>query len=205
MKSIYYLLLFLSFLFFSCSKINNDKKAKDIFTKDSLALVKMVRERAIAREKHDIIAELSQFSDDATFINSDGLLLPDKKAIEKHLKAANSSSDSSETFEINLSEIKPPTGVLLYRNFKGRWVDLCDHYTAGNIKIRIIDINNALVYYPWRIDSFLCSNPKDTIISEIGLMTLCAQKRNSIWLWIAITNQHTPEYFNDLNKHLREK
>ncbi len=183
--------------------MKNDEKLKETFKEDSLTLVKMVRDRAIAREKHDITAELSQFSDDATFINSDGLLLPDKKAIEKHLKEINSSDDSSETFEINLSEIKPPTGVLLHRNFKGKWIDLCDHYTAGNIKIRIIDKNNALAYYPWRIDSFLCSNPKDTIISEIGLMTLSAQKRNDQWFWIAITNQHTPEYFNDLDKHIR--
>jgi len=62
-----------------------------------------------------------------------------------------------------------------------------------------------LVYYPWRIDSFLRSNPKDTIISEIGLMTLSAQRRNDQWFWIAITNQHTPEYFNDLDKHLRNR
>jgi hypothetical protein len=203
MKSIYVLLFFSPLLLLSCKTMKNDEKRKETFKEDSLALVKMVRERAIAREKHDIIAELSQFSEDATFINSDGLLLPDKKAIEKHLKAINSSDDSSETFEINLSEIKPPTGILLYRNFKGRWTDLYDHYTAGNIKIRIIDKNNALVYYPWRIDSFLSSNPKDTIITEIGLMTLSGQRRNDKWFWIAITNQHTPEYFNDLDKHIR--
>jgi hypothetical protein len=205
MKLIHVLLFFSPLLLFSCKTMKNDEKLKDAFKDDSLALVKMVRDRAIAREKHDIIAELSQFSDDATFINSDGLLLPDKKAIEKHLKESNASGDSSETFEIKLSEIHPPTGVLLYRNFKGRWIDLYDHYIAGNIKIRIIDKNNALVYYPWRIDSFLRSNPKDTIISEIGLMTLSAQRRNDQWFWIAITNQHTPEYFNDLDKHLRNR
>jgi hypothetical protein len=205
MKSIYVLFFFSPLLFFSCKGMKNDEKLKDAFKEDSLALVKMVRERAIAREKHDIITELSQFSDDATFINSDGLLLPDKKAIENHLKATNSSDDSSETFEINLSELNPLTGVLLYRNFTGKWSDLSDHYTAGNIKIRIIDKNNALVYYPWRIDSFVSSNPKDTIISEIGLMTLSAQRRNDQWFWIAITNQHTPEYFNDLDKHIRNR
>jgi hypothetical protein len=205
MKSIYVLLFLSPLLPFSCKTMKNDEKIKEAFKEDSVALVKMVRDRAIAREKHDIIAELSQFSDDATFINSDGLLLPNKKAIENHLKESNASGDSSETFEIKLSEIQPPTGVLLYRNFKGRWIDLCDQYTAGNIKIRIIDKNNALVYYPWRIDSFLRSNPKDTIISEIGLMTLSAQRRNDQWFWIAITNQHTPEYFNDLDKHIRNR
>jgi hypothetical protein len=205
MKSIYVLLFLSLLLLFSCKTMKNDEKIKEAFKEDSVALVKMVRDRAIAREKHDIIAELSQFSDDATFINSDGLLLPNKKAIESHLKESNASGDSSETFEIKLSEIQPPTGVLLYRNFKGRWIDLCDQYTAGNIKIRIIDKNNALVYYPWRIDSFLRSNPKDTIISEIGLMTLSAQRRNDQWFWIAITNQHTPEYFNDLDKHIRNR
>lgn len=205
MKSIYALLFLSPLLIFSCKTMNNDEKIKEAFKEDSVALVKMVRDRAVARGKHDIIAELSQFSDDATFINSDGLLLPDKKAIENHLKESNASGDSSETFEIKLSEIQPPTGVLLYRNFKGGWIDLCDQYTAGNIKIRIIDKNNALVYYPWRIDSFLRSNPKDTIISEIGLMTLSAQRRNDQWFWIAITNQHTPEYFNDLDKHIRNR
>ena len=51
------------------------------------------------------------------------------------------------------------------------------------------------------MDWFKISNQKDTIEKEIRLMTLTAQKRNNQWQWVAITNQQTLEYFDDLTKH----
>ena len=65
----------------------------------------------------------------------------------------------------------------------------------------MLDNKNALVYYPNRMDWYYVSNPKDTIEKETRLLTLSAQKRNGTWLWVAITNQQTLEYFDDLIKH----
>ena len=92
MKLTKILTLFPFILICSCNSNKVNDVTNNLSKSDSLILVNMVRERAIAKEKHDIVTELSQFSDDATFINSDGLLLPNKKALEKHLKAVNSSS-----------------------------------------------------------------------------------------------------------------
>ena len=65
----------------------------------------------------------------------------------------------------------------------------------------MLDNKNALVYYPDRMDWYRNSHLKDTIEKETTLMTLSARKRNDIWQWVAITNQQTPEYFDDLTKH----
>jgi hypothetical protein len=34
---------------------------------------------------------------------------------------------------------------------------------------------------------------------EIGLMTLLAHKSGSTWQWIAVTNQHTPEFYERID------
>lgn len=163
-SSIYLILLFF------CCKSNNINPISNS-TNDSLILVNMVNERETAMKEKNIPTIMSQFSDDATFINSGGYYSADKKEIE---------------------------------NFHSRLTHLDSinyHYKAGNIQVRILDNTNALVYYPWRMDWFHLSNPNDTINKEVGLMTLTAQKRNKKWLWIAITNQHTKEYFDNLYNH----
>jgi uncharacterized protein (TIGR02246 family) len=164
-------------LFSSCntdSQNSVDSHSNNHFTEDSLTLVKMVNERETAMKKKDLATVMTQFSEDATFINSAGFYFADKKEIEK--------------FHHGLTQ----SDTIGY------------YYTAGNVTVRLLDKNNTLVYYPWRMDWHKTSNPADTLIKEVGLMTLSAQKRNDKWLWVAITNQHTPEYFDDLTKHKRQ-
>ena len=134
----------------------------------------MVTDRENAMREKDVPTIMSQFSDDATFINAVGLYSADKKEVEK------------------------------FHNGLTRMDSISYYYLAGKVTVRILDDNNALVYYPWRMDWYNISNLIDTLRKEIGLMTLSAQKRNGKWLWIAITNQHTPEYFEDLKKHKRQ-
>ena len=40
----------------------------------------------------------------------------------------------------------------------------------------------------------------DTIVNdEIGLMTLTARKQEGRWQWVAVTNQHTPWFFETID------
>jgi len=169
MKSITIIILFL--IIHSCGIDSNDTNEKYNSADDSLFLVKMVHEREMAMKNKDIPAVISQFAEDATFINGEGFYCANKREIEAFHKGL-TQSDS--------------VGY---------------HYTAGHIHVRILDNKNALVYYPNRMDWFKISNPKDTIEKETRLLTLTAQKRNDHWQWVAITNQQTPEYFDDLTKH----
>ena len=155
----------------SCDPNKADRDAKINSTNDSLALVKMVNERENAMKKKDLATVMAQFSDDATFINAAGYYCANKDEIEK--------------FHDGLTHMD----------------SVGYYYKAGNVQVRILDRKNALVYYPWRMDWFEISNPDDTLKKEVGLMTLTAQKRNDKWLWVAVTNQHTQEYFDDLAKH----
>jgi uncharacterized protein (TIGR02246 family) len=138
---------------------------------DSVTLIKMVHERAEAMKHKNIDAVVAQFSDDATFINGEGYYLANKAEITEFHKGL-TESDS-----------------------------IGYYYTVGKVHVRMLDENNALVYYPNRMDWFRVSNPKDTIEKETDLLTLSAQKRNGKWQWIAITNQPTIDYFDDLTKH----
>jgi uncharacterized protein (TIGR02246 family) len=131
----------------------------------------MVRDRETAMKNKDLESVMKQFSDDATWINSEGFYYANKKEIE--------------TFHYNLTH-QDSIGY---------------HYLAGKVKIRMVDNNDAIVNYPWRMDWFNTFNPSDTLEKEVGLMTLSAQKRNEKWWWIAVTNQYTPVFFNDLTKH----
>jgi uncharacterized protein (TIGR02246 family) len=164
-------LFILFLLLYSCGTDSNDTSAKYNSTDDSLALVKMVNERETAMKKKDIPAVIAQFSDDATFINGEGYYLANKAEIAAFHKGL-TQSDS-----------------------------IGYYYIAGHVHVRMLDNKNALVYYPNRMDWYNVSNPKDTIEKETHLLTLSAQKRNDIWQWVAVTNQQTPEYFDDLTKH----
>jgi uncharacterized protein (TIGR02246 family) len=166
-------ILIISFLLIlnSCGLNNNDISEKNNSISDSLILVKMVNERENAMKKKNISAVIAQFSDDATFINGEGYYLANKGEIAAFHKGL-TQSDSVGYY-----------------------------YIAGQVHVRILDDKNALVYYPNRMDWYYITNPKDTIEKETHLLTLSAQKRNGTWQWIAITNQQTPEYFEDLTKH----
>jgi uncharacterized protein (TIGR02246 family) len=160
------------FALFLTSCFNGDRSGeKHDLTKDSLTLTKMVHERESAMKTKNIPAVMAQFSDDATFINGDGYYLANKKEIEEFHKALT------------------------------RGDSISYYYIAGKVLVRMLDDNNALVYYPNRMDWYRVSKPKDTIEKEIRLLTLSAQKRKGKWQWIAITNQQTIEYFDDLSKH----
>ena len=159
------------FLFNSCGLTNSGTSKKDSHANDSLMLIEMVHTRSEAMKKKDIDAVMSQFSDDATFINSDGYFLANKAEIGAFHKAL-SHTDS-----------------------------LTYYYVAGHVHVRILDDKNALVYYPTKMDWYRLSNRKDTVEKETRLLTLSAQKRKGSWLWVAVTNQKTIEYFDDLTQH----
>jgi hypothetical protein len=174
MKRTIILIINIFFLLCSCDTNKTNSNIRNNVTNDSLILVKMVKARENAMKIKDIATVMTQFSDDATFINSQGYYCANKREIEK--------------FHNELTHLDS-TGY---------------YYKAGNVHVRILDTKNALVYYPWRMDWFNTSKPNDTLNKEVGLMSLTAQKRNDKWLWVAITNQHTSEYFNDLIKHTDE-
>ena len=164
-------ILIISSLLFLNSCDNTDVSEKNNSTNDSLFLIEMVRVRENAMKKKDISTVMAQFSDDATFINSEGYYLANKAEIAAFHK-----------------ELTQSDSVGYY-------------YLAGHVHVRMLDNKNALVYYPDRMDWYRNSNPKDTIEKETRLLTLSAQKRNGTWQWVAVTNQQTPEYFDDLTKH----
>ena len=119
-----------------------------------------VRERAMVAK--DIETAVSQFSDDATWINSQGYYFEGKDSIRQfHAMLAGSAT----------------------RDY---------HYEAGEPRIRLLDPSHAIAYYSWNMRWFEKGDPDIIVHDEIGLMTLTAQKRQGRWQWVAVTNQHTP-------------
>jgi hypothetical protein len=163
------LIFYIVFFFASCTT-SNDKVSLNA-AKDSLILVKMVKERERGMQAQNMEPVMAQFADDATFINGDGFYLANKKEISEFHNALKKSDSIGY------------------------------HYIAGEVLIIMLDQNNALVYYPNRMDWCRLSNPSDTIERETRLLTLSAQKRKGTWKWIAVTNQQTLSYFNDLKKN----
>ncbi len=138
---------------------------------DSLILLNMIQTRQFAMKKKDVPAMMKQFANDATFINPAGYIYQKKTEIE--------------SYQYTLTHLD----TISY------------YYGTGTVQLRMLDANNALIYYPWRMDWYNIKNPADTLYKEFGLFTITAQKRNTIWYWIAITDQHTPEFFDDLYEH----
>ena len=70
-------MLLISLLLLAC----NVKRKTDVqsFSADSLMLVKMVGDRVHAMQQKDLNKVMIQFSDDATFINSAGYYMRNKK------------------------------------------------------------------------------------------------------------------------------
>ncbi|WP_420603252.1 nuclear transport factor 2 family protein [Flagellimonas sp.] len=165
MLKIYLFLFGLVFFSFSCKKENPLLQTQESFYADSLSLVGMIQEREKAMITKNIDLVMHQFSEDATWINSQGYLFEGKKELEKfHVMFAENDS-------------------------------LDYYYEIGNPRIRFLDRNNALAYYSWKMFWYKKENPADTTFKEIGLMTLNAQKQNEKWKWVAITNQHTPWFY----------
>lgn len=149
----------------------NDAICQGSYSSDSLILLSMIQTRQISMKKKDMPAVMKQFADDATFINPAGYFYQNKKEIESYYNTVT-----------HLDSI----------NY---------YYSTGSLELRMLDGNNALIYYPWRMDWFNIAKPADTLYKEYGLFTITAQKRNTTWYWIAVTDQHTPDFFDDLYDH----
>ena len=158
-------IVILVFLIFSCKNKDSSITVNKEFSSDSLQLVEMIKVREQAMIDKDITAAMSQFSDNATWINSQGYLFEGKIEIKK------------------------------FHDYLAQNDSLDYYYEAGEPRINVIDDQNALAYYSWKMFWFSKNNPQDTTKKEIGLMTLNAFKSNDQWKWIAITNQHTPWFY----------
>ncbi|MCL6274493.1 nuclear transport factor 2 family protein [Muricauda sp. 2012CJ35-5] len=135
------------------------------FEKDQSTLFEMIALREKAMLEENIESIMPQFTEDATWINSQGYLFEGKKEMEKfhRMFAENDSLDY--------------------------------YYETGAPKIRFLDESNALAYYSWKMFWFKKEQPTDTTYREIGLMTLSAQRKHDGWKWVAVTNQHTPWFY----------
>lgn len=116
----------------------------------------------------DIALAMSQFADEATWINSQGYYLEGKPEVAKF-------------------------HVMLARNDSLGYT-----YQAGRPLIRVLDRQSAVAYYSWRMTWYRKAEPADTTFREIGLMTLIAQRGGGGWRWVAVTDQHTPEFAPDI-------
>ncbi len=157
----------------SCTQ-NQSKPAIDNVKLDSTTLTNMIIDREKAMINKDISLALSQFSENATWINSQGYYFEGKKEVLKfhNMLAGNDSLDY--------------------------------YYEAGKPKIRIIDDKNAIAYYGWKMFWYKKLNKNDTINKEIGLMSLTAKKINNSWKWIAVTNQYTPWFYDEIEPVLMD-
>ena len=122
------------------------KKNEPLRKTDSLELIKMISQREKAMINKDINTAMSQFSEDVTWINSQGYYFEGKNE------------------------------VLKFHNMLAENDSLDYYYKAGIPKVRIINQDNALAYYSWKMFWYKRENPKDTVNKEIGLMTLTAKK-----------------------------
>lgn len=132
---------------------------------DIAALEQMIHDRETAMMDHDVDAALSQFAENATWVNSQGYYFV--------------GLDSVREFHRYLAENSE-------RDYE---------YTAGEPLVRLLDGSNAIVYYGWRMLWFEPGNRDNVITDEIGIMTLTAQKREGEWMWVAVTVQHTPYFY----------
>ena len=163
----FFLLAFLALLA-CCEKNNNQTLHSQVVTTDSLMLARMIEIREESMIKKDIRTAMNQFSDDATWINSQGYYFEGKEEVSK-FHAMLSENDSLDYY-----------------------------YEAGKPRIRIVDSKNAIVYYSWKMFWYKKAAPTDTTFREVGLMTLNAHKQKDRWQWNAVTNQHTPWFYQEI-------
>ena len=163
-----HILIILILTFFSCKQEVSTKIDQQSTKIDSLELVNMIFEREKAMIEKDINSAMYQFSDDVTWINSQGYYFQGKSE------------------------------VLKFHNMLVENDSLDYYYKAGTPRIRIVNSDNAIAYYSWKMFWYKKENPTDTVKREIGLMTLTARKYKGNWKWIAITNQYTPWFYNEI-------
>ncbi len=147
------------------SSPRNDRE----FDLAAVTLANMIEERETAMIERDIDTAISQFADDATWINSQGYFFQGKESI------------------------------LEFHNMLAGRDSVDYYYEAGEPRIRLIDDRNALAYYSWKMFWYDRDNPADTTFREIGLMTLSATRINGSWKWTAVTNQHTPWFYETID------
>ena len=164
-------ILILGLLFLVSCEYNSPNTAKENNHNkevDSLAIAQMISIREQSMVDKDIELAMDQFSEDATWINSQGYYFEGKNNVSK-FHSMLTGNDSLDYY-----------------------------YEAGKPRVRIIDSHNAIAYYPWKMFWYKKEIPTDTTFREIGLMTLSAHKQEKEWKWVAVTNQHTPWFFNEV-------
>jgi uncharacterized protein (TIGR02246 family) len=142
-----------------------EKATEPVPNADIATLTDMISAREQAMIEKDLDTVMSQFSDDATWINSQGYYFEGKQKVFE--------------FHSMLARDNP----LDYR------------YEAGKARIRLLDSFNAIAYYSWKMLWYERAKPETITNEEIGLMTLTARKRGGRWQWVAVTNQHTPWFY----------
>lgn len=160
--------MFLLAILTSCGAESSSNINSENTKTDSLEIVGLISERENAMIVKDIETAMSQFSEDATWINSQGYYFEGKNEVLKfhNMLAVNDSLDYE--------------------------------YEAGESRIRMLDDQNAIAYYSWKMFWFRKEAPSDTTMREIGLMTLTPQKFDDQWKWVAVTNQHTPWFYETI-------
>ena len=160
-------LFFLTLVFMACDSNFTEARLDESSVKASL--IQLINERENAMIDKDVTTAVSQFSEDVTWINSQGYYFEGKEVVEKfhNMLAENDSLDY--------------------------------YYEAGTPRIRVLDAQNALAYYSWKMFWYRKEMPTDTVTKEIGLMTLNARKYGTEWKWNAITNQHTPWFYDSID------
>ncbi len=165
----YFQLMLILIISISCN--NTSDPTNEGFNSDNVEsiLLEMIEEREKAMIDKDISMAVSQFSDDVTWINSQGYYFEGKEVVEKFhdMLAGNDSLDY--------------------------------YYEAGKPRIRVLDDDNALAYYSWKMFWYRKDLPSDTTKKEIGLMTLNAKRYGESWKWNAITNQYTPWFYDSID------
>ena len=144
---------------------------QNAYAPDSLIILSMMQTQQFAMQRKDLSAVMKPFADDASLVNPAGYFYANKKEIEEYYNTMN----HLDTITYN--------------------------YSSGNVDLRMLDGNNALIYYPWEMDWYNIKQPGKILYKEFGLMSISAQKRNTMWQWVAVTNQHTPEFFEELSDH----
>ena len=137
-------------------------------SQDSLVLIQMIREREKAMKEKNLQLAMDQFDTSATWINSQGYFFEGKETVSEFHQML-AGNDSLDYY-----------------------------YEAGKPRIRVLDPKNAIAYYSWKMFWFRKDQPADTTNFEIGLMTLSARKIEDQWKWVAVTNQHTPWFYEEV-------
>jgi len=131
-------------------------------------LLTLVNEREDAMQTKNLSLAMKNFSKDIVWINSQGY----------YFKGFDSVKDLHNMMMTDKS-----------RDYQ---------YSIGKPLVKILDRNNAIVYYPWRMLWHKPQNISDVVFDEVGLMTLNASKSSGHWKWVAITVQHTPWFYETI-------